>query len=79
MRSLSVNQSLNLLYIHYREPDHKLGLTAANIGDLTLFIVSKYSELTSPYKERMIPQSKSELVDVLRSDKGAAGIFELLH
>ena len=76
---LTVNQSLNLLYIHFREPSHTLGLTEAEVTDLTLEVVSKYEELQdSPYKERMVPQSKSELVDTLRS-AGAEGIFLAVH
>jgi len=77
--NLTVNQALNLLYIHHREPSHNIGLSESEIVDLTLYVVSRYHELTSVYKDQMIPQSKVELVDVLRSTSGASGIFQTVH
>jgi hypothetical protein len=79
MSSLTVNQALNLLWIHYREEEHEIGLTEPEVIDLTLLVVSKYEDLTSPYKDALIPKSKGELVDVLRSPEGPAGLFAVTH
>lgn len=77
--NLTVNQALNLLYVHHREPSHNLGLSESEVVDLTLLVVNRYHELTSIYMEQMIPQSKSELVDTLRSTSGSGGLFHPVH
>lgn len=77
--NINVNQALNLLYIHFRETDQDLGLTESEIVDLTLLVVSRFGELTSPYVEHMIPTTKVQLVDVLRSPSGSGGLFHPAH
>jgi len=77
--SLTVNQSLQLLWIHYKEPEYEIGLTKDELMELSLTVVSKYDDITSPYKDAMIPQSKSELVDTLREPLGSEGLFARSH
>ena len=64
--TLSANQALQLLWIHYKEPEYNIGLTIDEVIDLGLVVVSKFSELTTQYREHLVPKTKDELVDFLR-------------
>lgn len=70
------NQALQLLWVHFVSRRHYIGLTEDEVITLGLQLVAKYESLTTIYKDHLIPQSKSELVDILRSDKGASGLFQ---
>ena len=64
--NLTANMSLQLLYIHHCEPSYVLGLTEDEVITLGLEVVSKYSEITSKYKDQLILKDKETLIDFLR-------------
>ena len=66
----TANQALQLLWIHYEEPQYELRLSVSDLATLEYLIVVKYEELTTPYVHKLIPETMGSLVDWLMENKG---------
>ena len=70
---LTPNQYLQLLWIHYHEPAHDIGLSPGEVVSLELDIVSMYDSLDGPYFDKLVPKNRDELLDFFLS--GSASPF----
>jgi hypothetical protein len=66
---LSGNQAFNLLYIHYKEPWHNLGLTLDELGYLKQKVVLYWEKITSPYKEYLVSDNLDDICEAFIDNK----------
>lgn len=61
----NANESLQLLWVHYKEPIVDLQLTEEEIKYLQLTIVDEWDTLTTHYKKQLVTQDKLELLSLM--------------
>lgn len=61
----TANESLQLLWVHYKEPIVDLQLTEEEIKYLQLTIVDEWDTLTTHYKKQLVTQDKLELLSLM--------------
>ena len=61
----TANESLQLLWIHYKEPIADLALTLRELKYLQLTIIDEWDTLTTHYKKQLVTQDKLDLLSIM--------------
>lgn len=72
--NLTANQCLNLLWIFHME-DRDLGLTSKEVKQLEVDVLSRFSQIDSPYRSRLVTQDVTELTEYLLKNGSGTTIF----
>lgn len=65
----NANESLQLLWVHYKEPIVDLQLTDEEIKYLQLVILDEWDTLTTVYKKQLVTTDKLELLSLFSNGK----------
>ena len=57
----TANESLHLLWVHFKEPIVELKLTTEEVKHLQLIIIDEWDTLTTQYKKQLVVQDKLDL------------------
>ncbi len=57
----TANESLQLLWVHFKEPIVELKLTTEEVKHLQLIIIDEWDTLTTQYKKQLVVQDKLDL------------------
>lgn len=61
----TANESLQLLWIHFKETEVNLCLTKAELKYLQLVIITEWDTLTTHYKKELVSKDKLDLLSIM--------------
>jgi hypothetical protein len=61
----TANESLQLLWVHFKEPIVELKLTTEEVKHLQLIIIDEWDTLTTQYKKQLVTQDKLDLLSIM--------------
>jgi hypothetical protein len=61
----TANESLQLLWVHFKEPVVELKLTTEEVKHLQLIIIDEWDTLTTQYKKQLVVQDKLDLLSIM--------------
>lgn len=61
----TANESLQLLWVHFKEPIAELKLTKEELKYLQLVIIDEWDTLTTQYKKQLVTQDKLDLLSIM--------------
>ena len=61
----TANESLQLLWAHFKEPEVELKLTIREVKHLQLTIIDEWDTLTTHYTKQLVTQDKLDLLSIM--------------
>lgn len=65
----TANESLQLLWVWYKEPIVDLKLSVSEIKQLELTIIDEWETLTTPYRKHLISKDKLEVLSAMSNGR----------
>lgn len=60
----TANESLQLLWVHFKEPSVDLKLTDEELSYLKLTVIDEWETLTTVYKKQLVTTNKLEFISL---------------